>query len=109
MNPAGDFAGGGMAEVIRNTALLYAYDRAAIAAYIASLPPRQGPETREVSPRSFRDLFLIARSVGTFSALKSSYDAPKALKVMMVRVSWMPGMVCTFWAMKWPISVPGSI
>lgn len=21
----------------------------------------------------------------------------KALKVMMVRVSWMPGMVCTFW------------
>jgi hypothetical protein len=21
----------------------------------------------------------------------------KALKVMMVRVSWIPGMVCTFW------------
>jgi mono/diheme cytochrome c family protein len=44
MNPSGDFAGGAMAEVIRNTALLSATDRAAIAAYIASLPPRQGPK-----------------------------------------------------------------
>jgi len=31
-----------MAEVIRNTALLSADDRAAIASYIAALPPRQG-------------------------------------------------------------------
>jgi mono/diheme cytochrome c family protein len=44
MNPAGDYAGAGMAEVIRNTVLLSADDRAAIAAYIASLPPRQGPK-----------------------------------------------------------------
>jgi mono/diheme cytochrome c family protein len=44
MNPAGDFAGGAMAEVVRNTALVSAADRAAIAAYIASLPPRQGPK-----------------------------------------------------------------
>jgi mono/diheme cytochrome c family protein len=44
MNPAGDFAGGGMTEVIRNTSKLDAADRAAIAAYIASLPPRQGPK-----------------------------------------------------------------
>jgi len=44
MNPAGDFAGGAMAEVVRNTTLLSADDRAAIAAYIASLPPRQGPK-----------------------------------------------------------------
>jgi mono/diheme cytochrome c family protein len=44
MNPAGDYAGGGMAEVVRNTALLSADDRAAIAAYVASLPPRQGPK-----------------------------------------------------------------
>jgi len=43
MNPAGDYAGGGMAEVIRNTSLLGAGDRAAIATYIASLPPIQGP------------------------------------------------------------------
>jgi cytochrome c553 len=33
-----------MAEVIRNTGLLSADDRAAIAAYVASLPPRQGPK-----------------------------------------------------------------
>jgi len=43
MNPAGDYAGGAMAEVIRNTTLLSADDRAAIAAYVASLPPTQGP------------------------------------------------------------------
>jgi len=44
MTPAGDFLGGGMADVVRNTALLSAADRAAIATYIASLPPRQGPK-----------------------------------------------------------------
>jgi len=43
MNPAGDYAGDGMAEVIRNTSLLTDDDRAAIANYIASLPPTQGP------------------------------------------------------------------
>ena len=43
MSPSGDFAGGSMAEVIRNTSLLRPDDRAAIAAYIAALPPTQGP------------------------------------------------------------------
>jgi mono/diheme cytochrome c family protein len=42
--PDGDYAGGAMAEVIRNTALLGAADRAAIATYVAALPPRQGPK-----------------------------------------------------------------
>jgi mono/diheme cytochrome c family protein len=46
MNPAGDYAGGVMAEVIRNTSLLSAADHAAIADYIYSLPPRQGPKPR---------------------------------------------------------------
>jgi hypothetical protein len=31
-----------------------------------------------------------------------------ALNVMMVRVSWMPGMVCTFSLTKWPMSVLSS-
>ena len=43
MTPGGDFAGGGMADVIRNTSLLGRDDRAAIATYIAALPPVQGP------------------------------------------------------------------
>ena len=43
MTPSGDFAGGGMADVIRNTSLLGRDDRAAIAGYIAALPPVQGP------------------------------------------------------------------
>jgi mono/diheme cytochrome c family protein len=43
MTPDGDFVGGDMAEVIRNTSQLGKDDRAAIAAYIAALPPRQGP------------------------------------------------------------------
>jgi mono/diheme cytochrome c family protein len=43
MMPSGDFAGGAMADVIRSTSLLSAEDRAAIATYVAALPPRQGP------------------------------------------------------------------
>ena len=43
MNPAGDYAGGSMAEVIQNTSLLRADDRAAIANYVFNLPPVQGP------------------------------------------------------------------
>jgi mono/diheme cytochrome c family protein len=42
--PDGDYAGGAMAAVIRDTALLSGDDRAAIAAYIAALPPRVGPK-----------------------------------------------------------------
>jgi mono/diheme cytochrome c family protein len=43
MMPDGDFAGGPMADVIGNTSLLSGEDRAAMAAYIASLPPTEGP------------------------------------------------------------------
>ena len=43
MMPSGDFAGSTMADVIRNTSLLSADDRAAMAAYIVTLPPVQGP------------------------------------------------------------------
>jgi mono/diheme cytochrome c family protein len=41
--PSGDFVGGEMAEVIRNTSQLSKDDRTTIAAYIAALPSRQGP------------------------------------------------------------------
>ncbi len=43
MMPDGDYAGGPMADVISNTSLLGADDRAAMANYIASLPPTVGP------------------------------------------------------------------
>ncbi len=43
MNPVGDFAGAEMTDVIRNTSLLSAADRAAMANYIFSLPPIKGP------------------------------------------------------------------
>jgi mono/diheme cytochrome c family protein len=43
MTPSGDFAGSTMAEVIRGTSLLDPADRAAIADYIFTLPPVQGP------------------------------------------------------------------
>jgi mono/diheme cytochrome c family protein len=43
MMPSGDFAGSTMADVIRNTSLVSADDRAAMAAYIVTLPPVQGP------------------------------------------------------------------
>jgi len=41
--PDGDIAGGEMTEVIRGTSLLSHDDRAAMANYVFSLPPRQGP------------------------------------------------------------------
>jgi mono/diheme cytochrome c family protein len=41
--PDGDSAGGAMVRVIRNTSQLPAEDRAAIAEYIVSLPPVDGP------------------------------------------------------------------
>ena len=43
MTPSGDYAGGRMAEVVRNTTLISADDRAAIANYVVSLPPTEGP------------------------------------------------------------------
>lgn len=44
MTPSGDFAGGAMAEVIRNLAQIDSADRQAIAAYVYALPARQGPK-----------------------------------------------------------------
>ena len=44
MTPSGDYAGGAMAEVIRNVGQIGAADRDAIAAYVYSLPARQGPK-----------------------------------------------------------------
>jgi len=41
--PDGDSVGGGMAQVVKNTAHLAPEDRAAIATYVKSLPPVQGP------------------------------------------------------------------
>jgi mono/diheme cytochrome c family protein len=41
--PEGDSAGGSMARVIKNTSQLPAADRAAIAEYLKSLPPVEGP------------------------------------------------------------------
>jgi mono/diheme cytochrome c family protein len=42
--PEGDSVGSSMAEVVRNTGQLSPEDRAAIAAYVKSLPPVEGPK-----------------------------------------------------------------
>jgi mono/diheme cytochrome c family protein len=47
VNPDGDTVGGDMAAVVRNTGQLSKEDRAAIAAYIKSLPPVEGPPPPE--------------------------------------------------------------
>jgi len=44
--PNGDSVGGGMRAVVRNMSQLSPEDRAAIAAYIKSLPPVEGPKKR---------------------------------------------------------------
>jgi hypothetical protein len=43
MTPSGDFVGSSMEEVIANTGLLSAADRTAMATYIKSLSPIEGP------------------------------------------------------------------
>jgi mono/diheme cytochrome c family protein len=48
--PEGDFVGSSMAEVVRNTAQLSQQDRAAIATYVKSLSPVQGPKPPSKSP-----------------------------------------------------------
>jgi mono/diheme cytochrome c family protein len=45
--PDGDSVGSSMSEVVRHTAELSADDRAAIAAYIKSLPPVEGPKPQK--------------------------------------------------------------
>jgi mono/diheme cytochrome c family protein len=45
--PSGDSVGGEMAAVVKETALIPAEDRNAIAAYIKSLPPVEGPKPPE--------------------------------------------------------------
>jgi len=41
--PKGDSVGGSMRDVVRNTSQLPSGDRAAMAAYLKSLPPAEGP------------------------------------------------------------------
>ncbi len=50
--PDGDSAGGAMARVIKNTSRLPADDRAAIAEYLKSLPPVEGPPRPKKKPAS---------------------------------------------------------
>lgn len=53
INPEGDTVGGDMARVVRNTSQLAKEDRAAMAAYVKSLPPVEGPTPPEAgSPAS---------------------------------------------------------
>lgn len=44
--PDGDFVGGAMAEIVRNTARLTDDDRRAIAAYLKAVPPKVFPENK---------------------------------------------------------------
>lgn len=50
--PDGDSAGGSMVRVIRNTSQLSAEDRAAMAEYIKSLPPVEGPPRPKKAAKS---------------------------------------------------------
>jgi mono/diheme cytochrome c family protein len=50
--PDGDSAGGAMVRVIRNTSQLSAEDRDAIAEYVKSLPPVEGPPRPKAAPKA---------------------------------------------------------
>jgi mono/diheme cytochrome c family protein len=51
MTPSGDYAGGAMVDVLRNLEQIDAADREAMAAYVYSLPAREGPKPPLKSPR----------------------------------------------------------
>jgi mono/diheme cytochrome c family protein len=51
MTPSGDYAGGAMADVIRNLEQIGVADREAMAAYIYSLPALEGPKRPPKTPR----------------------------------------------------------
>ncbi len=72
--PNGDRASCAMARVIRNTAQLGDDGRAAMAVYLKSLPPIEGP----AQP-------LVVSKQGVMR--QDGYLVPNALKVMMVWVS----------------------
>jgi cytochrome c553 len=50
--PDGDRTGGSMVRVIKNTSQLSGEDRAAMAEYIKSLPPVEGPSRPKKAARS---------------------------------------------------------
>jgi mono/diheme cytochrome c family protein len=52
MTPSGDFAGGAMADVVRNLEQIDKADRDAMAAYIYALPPREGPPRPAKRPQT---------------------------------------------------------
>jgi mono/diheme cytochrome c family protein len=49
--PDGDTIGGSMGQVIKNTSLLSAEDRAAMAVYLKSLPAVEGPPRPKKAPK----------------------------------------------------------
>lgn len=51
MTPSGDYAGGAMVDVIHNLAQIDAAERDAMAAYVYSLPARQGPKPPASRPQ----------------------------------------------------------
>jgi len=53
--PDGDSAGGSMVRVIKNTSQLSSEDRAAIAEYLTSLPPVDGPPRPKKAAKSSSD------------------------------------------------------
>ena len=63
---------------------------------------RRGRRTVRGVPRA------PARQARHRRAAADTVTDQNALKVMMVSVSWMPGMTCTFSFTKWPISTDGS-
>ena len=67
--PDGDSAGGSMARVIKNTSQLSPEDRAAIAEYLKSLPPVEGPpRPKKKAPDSEQVLTLRTRHAPSRSA-----------------------------------------
>ena len=67
---------------------------------------RRGGTIRDLARAAIGGGQQARRADAASDGSRHGYDGPNTLKVMMVRVSAMPAMDCTFSATKCPISVP---
>jgi len=125
--PDGDSVGGGMAKVVKNTAQLSPEDRAAIAAYVKSLPPDYVNNGKPISPDlhgggenlRFKDFVVLPYSAemflatliydGFYPALVGFNSIPK-VAVIPILVIWfgigtVPAIITAFLISFFPILV----
>src|SRR5215470_7334141 len=80
-------------------------DAVAVGALQVGLRHQRGDDSGILIGQAESDHRFVDESLQLLKGDGLHYRPPNALKVMMVSVSWMPGITCTFSFTKWPMSV----